>query len=58
MSCLTNLLGFYGRVSNISEKRDEYIDWLFLDYKNAFDAVIHVLLKMLEFRIFGNWDER
>ena len=40
-SCVTNLLCFYDRVSEILQERDGWVDCVYLDFKKAFDKVSH-----------------
>ena len=40
-SCVTNLLSFYSRVIDITQKRDGWVDCIYLDLKKTFDNVPH-----------------
>lgn len=41
MSCITNLLDFYDRVSSVINKRDGWVECLLQDCQKAFDSVPH-----------------
>ena len=62
-SCVTNLLSFYSRVMDITQERDGWEDCIYLDFKKAFDKVLHKrLLWNLEHvgglkRTLKNWME-
>ena len=43
-SCVSNLLCFYDRVSDILQERDGWVDCIYLDLKKAFDKVSHTKL--------------
>ena len=40
-SCVTNLLSYYDRVTETLQKRDGWVDSIYLDFKKAFDRVPH-----------------
>jgi len=40
-SCVTNLLSYYSRVTDIVQERDGWVDCVYLDLKKAFDKVPH-----------------
>ena len=40
-SCVTNLLSFYSRVTDIIQEREGWVDCIYLDLKKAFDRVPH-----------------
>ena len=49
-SCVTNLLSFYSRVMDITQKRDGWVDCIYSNFKKAFDKVPHKrLLWKLEY---------
>ena len=40
-SCVSNLLSFYDRVTEIVQEREGWADCVFLDFRKAFDSVPH-----------------
>ena len=40
-SCVTNLISFYSRVTDIIQEREGWVDCIYLDLKKAFDRVPH-----------------
>ncbi len=40
-SCVSNLLSFYDRATDILQERDGWVDCIYLDLKKAFDRVPH-----------------
>ena len=40
-SCVTDLLSFYSRVIDITQERDGWMYCIYLDFKKAFDKVLH-----------------
>ncbi|WP_340581658.1 reverse transcriptase domain-containing protein, partial [Klebsiella pneumoniae] len=50
-SCVTNLLEFYDKVTEVRQERDGWVDCIFLDCKKAFNTVPHKrLVQKLEDR--------
>ena len=43
-SCVTNLLSFYSRVTDVIQEKEGWVDSIFLDMKKAFDRVPHARL--------------
>ncbi len=39
--CVTNLISFYSRVTDVIQERDGWVDCSCLDFKKAFDKVPH-----------------
>lgn len=41
-----NILDLYSRVSNIWKKRDQWVDYVFMDYQKAFNTVLYRRLRL------------
>ena len=51
-SCITNLISFSSRVTDIVDKKGGWVDCVYLDLKKAFDKVSHKRL-IWKMRIYG-----